>query len=118
MSVLPCDGCGHVVHGRLLGFYPAMLHNGTRTQNKLRLCGECLVGKLSQHRDDWRDSTMLQRNDPKPHCYSCQHETDDVTEYSRFFLTAYVAKDQRRDYQAYYCRDCAAMVSGELKLHV
>ncbi len=117
MSTLPCDCHGHTVRGRLLGAYPVLVKDGVRFASKKRLCEDGIHELLTRHKSDWRDSFFLDGTNEQCACYSCGSIAESLHSLRRFYCTVYVDHKSRRDYSAYYCDECAELISEELVLH-
>lgn len=118
MSTLVCDRHGTTIRGRLLGLYPALVQDGVRYSAYKRLCWDCMHQTLVDHKKDWKDAAMLNGDEDAHACHSCGEVQDSIGKLSRFYVTAYPDSKQRRDYEAYYCPECADLTKSEFDLRV
>lgn len=116
MGRLPCDGHGGPSRDRLLGAYPALVSDGQRKSKYLRLCTQCMFEMVSRHRKDWDVGFGLGAEEKEPTCTSCGAVFPTWSSLSHFYCTAYVRRDQRVDYFAFYCPDCSDIIQNEFRL--
>lgn len=106
MSHLPCTACQRRTPWRNSGIYLHQWGAGPQTDYRLRLCPQHLTAfqnDLSKHEVAWADDAVSVVNTPSE-CFSCGKPVSEVDWH--LSVTAYPAKDQRKDYWSRLHIDC------------
>jgi hypothetical protein len=113
MAMLPCTACSTRTPFRNAGLYCHLWSSGVQNDFRLRLCPQHLAGfqhDLAENEVVWADSTGSVVDTPT-NCFACGKpvlQTD-----WHFSVTAYPAKDERKDYWSRLHTDCRLPAWGQ-----
>lgn len=103
MSLLNCDHCGARAPGRLRGVYVALGQLGTFDRYKLRLCS-LHFASVENHLSEYEVMPVDEATRPLGPSSKCLSGGEPLIDTGwQFFVTAYPADDQRKDYWGYIC---------------
>jgi hypothetical protein len=113
MAMLPCTGCDQRTPFRNAGLYCHLWGSGVQNDFRLRLCPRHLAAfqhDLTKYEVVYSDTAAGIVDTPSD-CFSCGEpvlQTD-----WHFSVTAYPAKDERKDYWARLHTDCRLPAWGQ-----
>lgn len=100
MAQYPCDHHGARYSGFQQTVYPAIVDGIEARRKKQRLCPSCFSAVVAFLESSFDLTQPEEEMSPTP---LCQHDDCGVA----IFATVYAAHQERRDYYARACRDCA-----------
>jgi hypothetical protein len=113
MAMLPCTACGHKTPFRNAGLYCHLWNSGVQQDFRLRLCPTHLTAfeyDLAKYELSPLDDTGSVVNTPTE-CFTCGKPVGQTDWHVS--VTAYPAKDQRKDYWARLHTDCRLPAWGQ-----
>lgn len=111
MAMLPCGRGPHFNPFRNANYYVAIGSGGDFARWLLRLCpahAAAVNEDLAQH-EVTPDNLALSAGGPATNCLSCGQPMQEIG--TQLFVTAYPAKDQRKDYWAHIHVNCRVPVT-------
>jgi len=67
---------------------------------------------MKDHRSDWQPGYAIDAPEQSTACTSCGTVADKAADLRPFYVTTWTVRNQRLDYFAHYCADCAQVVIG------
>lgn len=105
-----CDTHGDGPWGKVTSLYVTLVKDGTRLSKRQRVCSECLSAVSSIYGPQWSDGFVLRRFDRESACHGCGVVRGDNGTLHPLYATGFSRNNQRFDYYASYCSDCASRV--------